>query len=90
VVPALLYVVSREADTVNGWRFALTCGIRHCRPWKPRAAPASNSRVDQKRDETRHISVMFLLPCRRKRAVTRCRVAGARARRSDCSAVSTT
>lgn len=55
MVPPLLYVVSREADAVNGWRFDANLGTRDSRPPKPPTAPAappaSNctcSRLDQK------------------------------------------
>ena len=42
MVPPLLYVVSLEADTVNGWRFAANLsGTGRDRPQRPRAAPAA-------------------------------------------------
>jgi hypothetical protein len=41
MVPPLLYVVSCEADNVNGCRFDANLWTRHCRPPKPRAAPAT-------------------------------------------------
>ncbi|MGC1300629.1 MAG: hypothetical protein WA869_36840 [Alloacidobacterium sp.] len=39
MVPPLLSVVSREADNVNGCRF--DANLWHCRPPKPREAPAA-------------------------------------------------
>ena len=55
MVPPLLYVVSREADNVNGWRFDANLWEGHCHRPKPPAAPAGwpGSRCTRSRDKAR-------------------------------------
>ena len=61
MMPPLLYVVSREADIVNGWRFGanlwdLSLPARRGRapPAAPPASKCTRSRLDQRGALTRH------------------------------------